>query len=224
MQFNLNRIRVFLMACLAWAAEPALFAADGHAVIEGTVTLPPAKVNPAMAARYQGKATKAGQPDPPAAVVYLEGNFSSTAPGTGALTAELGQKNLQFSPALLPVQTGTAVRFPNYDDEYHNVLSFSKAKSLDLGRYLKSEKQPNIVFDKPGVVDLHCEIHAHMRATILVLDTPYFAKTAADGKFRLEKLPAGQYTLKAWVNAKTQWSKPVQLKSNETVKISFPAE
>ena len=74
------------------------------------------------------------------------------------------QQHFQFLPAVLPVQTGTLVEFPNLDDSYHNVFSYSKAKRFDLGRYRKDEKPPAIVFDKPGAVKLYCEIHEHMRA------------------------------------------------------------
>ena len=101
----------------------------------------------------------------------------------------MAQKNINFSPGLLAIQVGTTVEFPNLDDTYHNVFSYSKTKRFDLGRYTKGEKPGLVLFDKPGVVTLHCEIHGTMRGTILVLDTPYFQKTDEHGSFHLESLP-----------------------------------
>jgi hypothetical protein len=106
----------------------------------------------------------------------------------------MSQKNIAFAPDLLPVLVGTAVDFPNLDDTYHNVFSYSKAKRFDLGRYRKDERPTTVVFDKPGVVTIHCEIHERMRGTILVLETPYFVKTDTTGRYRA-RLPSGRQTL-----------------------------
>src|SRR5439155_1298283 len=99
----------------------------------------------------------------------------------------------------LPVQVGTKIEFPNLDDTYHSIFSYSPAKRFDLGRYRPEERPiPSEIFDKPGLVTLRCDIHEHMRGLILVLNTPHFVVTDANGRFRLGGLPAGQYTLKAW--------------------------
>lgn len=194
-------------------------AASADAVIEGVVTLPATKAAAPMPARYQGGKGVGALADPPAAVVYLEGDFP--APSTPPAPVKLEQRNLQFSPNLLAIQEGTTVSFPNLDDEFHNVLSLSRAKRLDLGRYRKDEAAPTVKFDKAGVVDLHCEIHKEMRANIVVLKTPYFAKTV-DGKYRLEKLPTGKFILKAWISPGVTWSQPVELGPGGKLKIDFP--
>lgn len=144
--------------------------------------------------------------------------------GEGGAVAELSQKQLQFSSSLLPVQVGTAVRFPNLDDEYHNVVSYSKAKTFDLGRYLKTEPAPVQVFDKPGLVELNCEIHEHMRAYILVLDTPFFTKTDENGRYMLENLPAGEVTVKVWIDRRTLLERPVTLIDGKTVVADFSGD
>ena len=83
------------------------------------------------------------------------------------------QKEMNFVPTLLPVQTGTTVEFPNVDDTYHNIFSFSPAKRFDLGRYRPDERPSRrLLFDEAGLVTLRCDIHEHMRGLILVLDTP----------------------------------------------------
>jgi plastocyanin len=160
--------------------------------------------------------------NPPVAVVYLDGPFDKPAK---LATKEVAQKDLAFIPALLPVQVGTKVEFPNQEkDTYHNIFSYSPAKRFDLGRYRADEKPvPSQVFDVAGLVTLRCDVHEHMRGLILVLATPYFATTDENGRFRLNGLPAGHYTLKAWVDSRTTREHPVDLKSGSTLHVDFPA-
>ena len=198
------------------------FTLSAQTVIEGTVVLPKQSPVPIKPPRYQGHVGEIAPAELPVAVVYLEGTFPSiTNPPP---TVQLWQKGLQFRPGVLPVQTGTRVEFPNGDDLYHNVFSYSKTKRFDLGRYRKNDKPAVQVFDKPGLIKLYCEIHEHMRGTIMVLDTPYFTRTTTNGVYRLENLPTGKYTLKAWVDDKTTYEQAVSLESNQTLKINFPAK
>src|SRR5207245_8458864 len=191
------------------------------ATLEGRVELPKSHSAPVQAKRYQ-IVTKGGvlSTQPPLAVVYLDGAFPQPA---SLPTKQVAQKDLTFLPSLLPVRVGTKVEFPNLDDTYHNIFSYSPAKRFDLGRYRPDERPiPSEVFDKAGLVTLRCEIHEHMRGLILVLDTPYFALTDADGRFRLSGLPSGRYTLKAWIDSKTTREGPVELKNGETLHIDLP--
>jgi plastocyanin len=195
--------------------------AFGGAAVEGTVALPKA-APPVAAARYQNLgAVEPAQPDPPAAVVYVEG--ASAPQGSAASAADVAQQGFQFSPGLLAIRRGTTVRFPNRDPEYHSVFSYSKAKRFDLGRYSDDEKPAELLFDQTGVVKLYCEIHDHMRGTILVVDTPHFAKTDAEGRYRLENLPAGRYVLKAWLDEDDVREHAVELRGGETAHVDFPA-
>ena len=90
-------------------------------------------------------------------------------------------------------------------------------------RYRPDERPvPAQVFDKPGLVTLRCDIHEHMRGLILVLSTPYFAMTDTDGHFRLSGLPAGHYTLKAWIDSRTTREKPIELRNGQTLRVDFP--
>ena len=202
--------------CLLFCA-----AAWGQATIEGRVDLPKAKSAPVMNKRYQ-VVTKAGviATDPPVAVVYLEGPFPKAG---NPPKAEMAQKDLAFVTPLLPVQVGTTVEFPNLDDTYHNIFSYSKPKRFDLGRYLPTERPiPSQVFDQPGLVAIHCDIHEHMHGVILVLETPYFVRSNPDGKFRLTGLPAGKYKLKAWISSKTTLEHPVELTKGATLHVDLP--
>ena len=110
--------------------------------------------------------------------------------------AEMGQRDRQFAPQFLIIQTGTAVNFPNFDTVRHHVYSFSPIKVFETKLYSGTPSEP-IVFDKPGVATLGCNIHDRMSAHIIVLDTPLFAKTDASGIARFD-LPAGEHQLKIW--------------------------
>ena len=115
------------------------------------------------------------------------------------------------------------VEFPNLDDTYHNIFSYSPAKRFDLGRYRPDERPiPTQTFDKPGLVTLRCDIHEHMRGLILVVDTPHFVTTDADGRYRLSGLPPGKHTLKAWIDSKTTHERAIEVKSGSTVRADFP--
>jgi plastocyanin len=204
----------------AFLVEKGAFA---QASIEGRVDVPQPSAEQLTTQRYQSSAEAVtGPPDPPMAVVYLEGNFNNVASLTRS--AEMAQKNINFSPNLLPIHVGTTVTFPNLDDTYHNVFSYSKTKRFDLGRYRKNEKPESVLFDKPGVVTHHCEVHGTMRGTILVLDTPFFQKTNINGGYRLRDLPAGHYALKAWLSENDIRSHEVDLKPGATLHVDFPAK
>ena len=212
-----NRPLLFL---LALALLPAV-KGRAQAVVEGRVELPKNHTAPVMTKRYE-IVSKGGvvATNPPLAVVYLEGAFPQPA---APATKQLPQKDFAFVPALLPLRVGTKVEFPNLDDTYHNIFSYSPAKRFDLGRYRPDEKPvPAQVFDVPGLVTLRCDIHEHMRGLILVLDTPHFAVTDAEGRFKLAGLPPGQYTLKAWLSSKTTLERPVELKNGATLRVDFP--
>jgi len=198
---------------------------QAQTVIEGTVQLPKPSIDRGVNQRYQANADIPLAPtNPPAAVVYLEGNFRLPPNETSKAPARMAQKNIAFAPDLLPVLVGTAVDFPNLDDTYHNVFSYSKAKRFDLGRYRKDEKPTTVVFDKPGTVTIHCEIHERMRGTVLVLETPYFVKTDTAGRYRLEHLPTGSYVLKAWVAGDDVREHPVELKAGIPLHVDFPVK
>lgn len=137
--------------------------------------------------------TPGGQPAAGAVVaVELRGRGSRTS----SAKAEIGQRDKQFTPQLLVVQTGTAVSFPNFDTVRHHVYSFSPIKVIDIKLYAGTPAEP-VVFDKPGVATLGCNIHDRMSAHVVVVDTPLFATTDAQGMAVFD-LPPGSHTVKAW--------------------------
>lgn len=129
------------------------------------------------------------------AVVYATQLSGSVPKPRGSVIID--QVNKEFVPFVTPLQAGTAVTFPNKDNIQHQVYSFSPAKVFELKLYSGVSAQP-VVFDKPGVVVLGCNIHDWMLAFVYVVDTPYFAKTGKSGAAAIEALPAGDYEIKAW--------------------------
>ena len=111
---------------------------------------------------------------------------------------EMAQEKRQFVPGVLVVPVGTEVLFPNRDSVRHHVYSFSPAKKFELKLYSGTPSTP-VLFDKSGVVALGCNIHDQMVGWVLVVDTPYYARTpAATGKVQLDNVPPGTYTLRTW--------------------------
>jgi plastocyanin len=128
------------------------------------------------------------------AVVFVE---TPVPPAVAGAQATMDQIVKTFVPGLLPIVVGTRVLFPNHDQIHHHVYSFSRTKNFELPLY-KGLDAPPVVFDKVGVVKVGCNIHDWMSGIILVLPTPYFAVTDAEGRFALADLPNGTYKLAAW--------------------------
>ena len=131
------------------------------------------------------------------------------------------QTNYQFSKSLITVPVGTKVFFPNDDVDHHNVFSLSRTRRFDLGRYRKGDSEvPSVNFPKAGLVNLRCEIHEHMRATIVVVDSPYYTTTSPNGAFELKNVPTGDYVLHAQIDKRTRWKQAVQVKPGQVLKLN----
>jgi plastocyanin len=130
-------------------------------------------------------------------VVYLETAPRAAFDAREEPHARMDQRHETFVPHVLAIVAGTTVDFPNDDRTYHNVFSLSKPRPFDLGRYAAGRSK-SIRFDHPGIVRVFCDIHSHMSAFILVFAHRYFALTDGDGRYRLDDVPAGTYTLTVW--------------------------
>jgi plastocyanin len=140
--------------------------------------------------------TPAGGPLAEAAVLVEPLAGTPPRPRTRSHVA-IEQRGREFIPWMTVVQTGTSVDFPNNDTVRHHVYSFSEPKRFEIKLYAGKPGQP-IVFDKPGQVDIGCNIHDWMEAHVLVVETPYFARTGADGRATVAGVPAGRYRLRVW--------------------------
>jgi len=150
-------------------------------------------------------------------VVYLEGGQM---PPPAPVRAEVSQRNRGFDPPMTVITAGSTVSFPNMDLIFHNVFSLSKIKEFDLGRYPAGETR-SVKFDKPGVVKVNCHLHPNMAATIVVVPGDWHATPGSDGRFRMEGVPAGDYTAVAWHNSIGFSKKRIQVTENGTVPVSF---
>ncbi|WP_338474752.1 methylamine utilization protein [Pseudomonas sp. MS646] len=130
----------------------------------------------------------------PDAVITLKGPIDG--PSTD-LAASMDQRNQQFAPHVLAVHTGSLIKFPNSDNIRHQVYSFSPAKRFELRLYEGMPSEP-VLFDKPGVVVLGCNIHDRMLGYVFVTDDPFFAVSDAQGNVALDKLAVGEYHVTLW--------------------------
>jgi plastocyanin len=187
----------------------------------------------AAAGKISGTVKTNGLRTPANVLVYL----AEAPPVSGDLSTVkfvMDQRNLEFVPHILPVLVGSAVEFPNDDKVEHNVFSLSRTKQFNLGSYKEGESR-TVVFDKPGIVELRCDVHAEMAAYILVLNNPYFALTDEKGRFEIpdssylnrigltgtENLPPGKYLVKSWHEKLKTESQAVVVPENGDVTIQL---
>ncbi len=130
------------------------------------------------------------------AVVFLESR-EARALAKPVEGAEIAQRAKRFEPEVTVVTVGSSVTFPNQDTVRHHVYSFSPVKTFELKLYIGTPANP-VVFDKPGIAVLGCNIHDQMTAWVVVVETPYFGRSAANGQVALGRVPAGSYRLRVW--------------------------
>jgi plastocyanin len=123
----------------------------------------------------------------------------------------IDQVDKEFINHVTVIPIGTSVFFPNSDNIRHHVYSFSASKQFELPLYKGTPAKP-VLFDKPGVVKLGCNIHDWMVAYIYVAETPYFGISDKDGKAQIRNLPVGEYTVRIW-------HPRMELKEEETQRI-----
>lgn len=184
-----------LVTALVLVAAPAAWAGPAPGRVVGTVAVTEA----------DGKAAASVD-----AIVYVVG-FSED-PDKSGPTATIAQQGRKFVPDLVAITKGETVTFPNNDPFYHNVFSLSAARKFDLGSFKKGEHKDK-EFPDPGVVDVYCNIHPEMAATILVLPNKRHARTQANGAFTLEGVPPGDWTVFAYTR---RAAKPVSAKIKVT--------
>lgn len=132
-------------------------------------------------------------PDSSDVVVWVEGPRGRVRPGRASVV----MKGKEFRPHLVAVGVGSTVEFPNEDPIFHNAFSVSGENRFDLDLY-KRPRAGAWTFQHPGIVRVYCNIHPQMSAVVVVRDSPYFARAAADGGFTIDGVPAGRHVLKAW--------------------------
>jgi plastocyanin len=153
-------------------------------------------VRAAEGVRIIVRTTLDGKPVADAVVSATPLDHPVPTPGPGN-TAEIEQKNQEFSPYVTVIQVGGKVIFPNHDTVQHHIYSLSKPKRFEIPLYQAGASE-SVVFDRPGIVAIGCNIHDWMVAYIAVVPTPFFAKTDDTGAATLPSLSPGRYRLEIW--------------------------
>ena len=157
-------------------------------------------------------------------VVYVE----SPSPGADAMASaaeslprgSMAQVEERFEPHVLPVLKGAKVDFPNRDDVYHNVFSLSSTRTFDLGRYPRGSSKA-VTFPKTGVVQVFCHIHSDMSAVILVLENDRFAAPDSAGRYVIDGVPPGEYTVVGWHERTRPVRQRIRVTAGATTEINF---
>jgi plastocyanin len=162
-----------IVVTVSLVAESA--GAQGGRIVKGTVTVPP----------DSGSVKDV--------VISID-----AAIGTPTATkVSIDQKNMTFVPHVLPVAAGSTVEFRNSDDVLHNVFSASTTQPFDVGMFGRGESR-SVTFDKPGVIELRCNVHPSMHGFIVVLPNNYFTTPDERGLYQISGLPKGRFKLRAW--------------------------
>jgi plastocyanin len=112
-------------------------------------------------------------------------------------TIVMEQRNGRFEPDLAVIPVGSKVEFPNADPIFHNVFSLSSTQRFDLGYYPRGQSR-TVRFNRGGIVQVYCHIHANMYAAIVVTSSPWHGRPSPDGSFSWSHIPAGHYRVIAW--------------------------
>jgi plastocyanin len=202
---------------------------EGHALITKRLTkkaLSPIVYNlrgaVAAAPPAEAKSDSANEFD--RLVIVLEGGSSPAKPSE---TVVINQRNMRFDPDLVIVPTGSIVQFPNADPIFHNIFSLSKSQPFDLGFYPQGQSR-TVKFNRNGIVQVYCHIHANMYAAIVVTSSPWYARPGEDGSFSWTSVPAGHYRLTAWHKIaglfKTEIDVPESGKIDATIRIPIDVD
>ena len=201
----------------ALAATSALPAVDGQAVpgwLQGEVAIrsplvaPPVEGQPHARPREHRRAVVFFEAPPHRNDRLVSGR------------AEMRQRDATFDPHLMAITAGTTVAFPNDDRTYHNVFSLSKPRRFDLGRYAAGRSK-DVRFERPGLVRVFCDIHAHMNAFIHVFDHRFYAATNERGRYRIDRVPPGTYRVTAWYEGVDQQTREVVVHAGAAAELDF---
>ena len=227
----LTPIIATLLSSAVLASAAATTDSQGAAgSITGRVTVPVTKVKKrtlrgsAYRSRLSGGAEKTSQrrrtKSPFSDVVVSAHPRSFKATPKPVTSARVDQENVSFVPRVLPVTVGSAVEFVNKDKLYHNVFSLTEGAAFNIGR-----KRTGIVhfqtIDTVGPIELFCDIHPQMTATIVSLDTPYYTRPDSTGTYTIVGLPGGEYEIRVFHPSFTSDPVSVQLQEGARVESHF---
>jgi plastocyanin len=165
----------------------------------------------------KGKVVLEGKPVGPT-IVYVE-EVAGATPSTESQST-MNQIEVAFKPGVLVVPVGATVHFPNLDKVWHNVFSLSPGNEFDLGLFRGGTSQ-SIQMKKPGEVQVYCNIHPQMSATILVVQNQLFVEVKPDGTFTLDNVPPGTYQIVAWERTHKSLERTVLVVDGQAAVMDF---
>jgi hypothetical protein len=192
------------MAVLLLAAPPAI--AREHSGVRGRLEL--------------------GEAAPPVTrlgpiVVYLDAADEPLRLPPPPDAAEVRQRHARFSPRFLVIVAGQPVEMPNDDGIFHNVFSFSKPNDFDLGLYPAGESR-TVTLRHPGAVRFYCSIHENMTGTLFVAPSPWYAVVGPEGRFSIDGVPPGRYTLRTWAEKLPATARVVRIEAGRILDVVLP--
>lgn len=217
------------MVCLATAksraAEPAKSTATPAATgaVEGVVSYQADASRPWRYGRYYVKDAKKGLLAE-AVVALGDASLAAAPPVEATAPAVVDQQDFQFLPETIAIRAGQSVKFLNSDKELHNVNSFHPRHSFNVvmpagGEHVEKFTQASGI-QRPYRIG--CVYHSAMRSWVFVFDHPWFQVTSGDGRFRLEGIPPGSYTLEmAHPAGQLRWSHKIEVKAGQTVPVEI---
>lgn len=225
----MKKISVLIFLAFSFSVFPEPSEAQ-NAEISGTVFMPAvqSKARVSRGKAYRGRLTsgkKAGSSGSSAKssfedVIVSAQPISFKASIKPLSNPKMYQKGATFIPRVLPVTRGSVVQFINQDKFYHNVFSLTPGSKFNIGRKPKG----SVVYKKipkTGEVKLFCDIHTQMNAIILSLDTPYFTRVGAGGKYSIKSLPAGKYRIEVYHPDLNPASETIEIGAGEKLLRNF---
>ncbi len=220
---------ILLVAALAPRAQDRSGTIRGRVVVTGPApgnTVIRMGVDPKCAALNAGKRpiqeAVVAKADGSLANVFvrLDGTFPQTP--VPADPVVIDQRACFYGPRVVGMRVGQTLRIRNSDDLLHNVHSSSSAGNS----FNVAQPKAGMSFDfKPVkeefMLKLGCDLHRWMTAHIGVVSHPYFAVSDGGGSFEIGKVPAGNYTIRAWQERFGELSKTVTVKAGAVATVDF---
>jgi plastocyanin len=226
MKFRLG----FHLLTLLLFMSPSLYAQDTTGVFKGRVSLPIIKkenrtyrgrmYRNRLAARKKENKEHKSLKSPLIDIIIVLHPLNFKADSKPLEGVKIIQKNAEFIPRVIPVTRNTVVQFVNYDNFYHNVFSVTPGARFNLGRRPTRTVVEHKI-ERPGEIEIFCDIHAQMNATILSLDTPFFSRVNPNGMFRIENLPEGEYLVQVYHPDLPEMEEHIFILAGETISKSF---
>jgi len=155
-------------------------------------------------------------------VVYVKGNMDDYKFVTPTAPAVMDQKNCMYEPHVLAMMTNQDFRVINSDATLHNI------HPVPRDNHVWNQSQPagappiDKTFPNPELaIPVNCNVHPWMRGYLFVFRHPFFAVTTKDGKFSLDGLPPGTYTIEAWQEHYGVQDQVVTIGPKESKTVSF---